>query len=111
METKIKEVQDYFKSKLIDGDFDVKEVTEYTISVKIYGQKFHVWIGNFHNHESINLYDGYYNFIMFDLTDEEKLKLQTILKKVVVKFKKELLAAEKERRIKELEEELQELDG
>ena len=35
MKTKIKEVQEYFKNKLISGDFKIDEVDQYVLKVTV----------------------------------------------------------------------------
>ena len=106
MKTKIKEVQEYFKNKLISGDFKIDEVDQYVLKVTIDDEyKFSLWIGNW-QFNTTRLYDGYYNFIMFDLTEEEGIKLKNIISPEVESFWKNVLIERKRKELAELENEI-----
>lgn len=47
MKQQIDEVCNYFKSKLVSGDFDVKDSQQHTVEVEVDGEyRFHIWTAN-----------------------------------------------------------------
>ena len=47
MKEKIKEIQDYFKDKILSEDFEVSEVSEHVTTLLVDGEyKFNIWTGN-----------------------------------------------------------------
>jgi len=107
MKTKIKEVHDYFKNKLLLGDFKIIKTEEHTMSVLIDNEyKFTIWIGNLHIPESRKLYDGMYNFMNIKFNVKESLKLNSIIKKPVKQFRETILYNQKLKELENLKKEL-----
>ena len=107
METKIKEVQSYFRNKLIAGDFKIDGTDEYVLNITVDGKyKFSIWIGNWNFPDNVRLYDGYYNFMMVDFNQKEIIKLKSIIAPEVDKFRKNVLLKNKRKELEELEKEL-----
>jgi len=80
METKIKEVQDYFKNKILSGQFDIAEFHEFDVCVlidKIY--PFCIWVGRESHAEYCKLWDGRINFIV---ANQQEIGLDLTLKNV-----------------------------
>ena len=82
MDEKIKEVQVYFKSKLLAGDFIVKSLTRYFTTVvvdEIY--EFNFWMGNQNVDGSCITYScaGEKNFIDLAWTKEEANTMLALL--------------------------------
>lgn len=102
MKEQIKQVQDYFKSKLLTKDFEIKKIEAYTMQIIIDGQfAFNIWIGNIDTPSLRYLYKDAPNFIDLQLTKSECETLHNLVVDDVKKYIKETLIAEK---IKELEQ-------
>ena len=75
MENKIKEVQAYFKNKMLKGEFEVLSIEEYYTKIQIDDKyKFHLWGGyNPDSYPNKKLWTATEeNFILFDFTIEER---------------------------------------
>lgn len=72
MKTKIKEVQDYFKGKIMSCEYEF-EVLDYYIKLTIDGEYvFHLWSGNLEQ-GVIKLSDvNKHSFMLFEFSEEEK---------------------------------------
>lgn len=46
LKDRIKELNDYFVEKLVNGEYKVKERSSYTVMVNIDSYKFNIWIAN-----------------------------------------------------------------
>lgn len=46
LKSKIKELNDYFVEKLVNGEYEVEERSKYTVMVDVDGYRFNIWIGN-----------------------------------------------------------------
>ena len=98
MKTKIKEVQDYFKSKLIAGDFEILEICYHTIKVSVENEyEFSIWIANWANPSHCELYKSEPNFIVIPFTEDEK----SILHDVIEPYRAEYLRSELKKEIEE----------
>lgn len=107
MEAKIKEVYDYFKSKILSKDFKIEEMSEYTFTIIIDGKyKFTIWVANLHIPESRRLYDNGYNFMMIEFTLKEKYKLNRILKDDIKNFHNKVTLPQKMADFNRLKKEL-----
>ena len=107
MESKINEVQDYFKNKILAGDFETIEIGEYVFQIKVDEKyQFSIWIGNWNIPDNTKLYDSYYNFIMFDLTKEEAIQLKAAIMPKVKAYRTGKLIEEKRKELAKLENEL-----
>src|SRR5690554_6914070 len=87
LNSRIKELNDYFVNKLVNGEYEVVESDRYTVMVNIDGYRFIIWIGN----EGSNLqtygqgFDSNFMELFFDsdqksmvyknLTRDEKSKM------------------------------------
>ena len=116
VEQKLKEVADYFKKKIIDGDFEFKSCGECTATITIDGKHdIKLWIAN----------DPKYNFEIYDMTlitlnSNELLKFKTQkerlagwrqVKKHVEAYRKEVLRKQKEEELERLKKELEQLNS
>lgn len=107
MKTKIKEVQDYFKGKMLSGEFTIIGVEEYTIELLIDDEyKFIIWIGNVDIATSRKPYSGKLSFMDIGLTDDEAIKLNDLLLPAINKFRKETLLEQKWKEFERLQNEL-----
>ena len=46
LNSKIKELNDYFVNKLVNGEYEVEKSDKYTVMVNIDGYRFDIWIAN-----------------------------------------------------------------
>ena len=109
MKEKIKEVQDYFKKKLLSGQFKVTEISEHLLHITIDGNyTFCIWVGNpnLPNTRDQHSTDCDNNFIHLNLNQKERITLHSRTKKIVSKYRKDVLVKEKRNKIKKLEREL-----
>jgi hypothetical protein len=63
MDELIKEVQQYFKTKMLTGDFTIESLETYKCVISIDEYKFTIWIGNPTIEETRRPYESGYNFI------------------------------------------------
>lgn len=67
---KIKEINDYFVNKIMNGEYIVETVGNYTVVINIEGYIFCLWATN--NHNYFKTYEAEYNSMALDFTDEQK---------------------------------------
>jgi hypothetical protein len=104
MQEKIKEVQDYFKNKILSKDFEVEKIEQHYFYLLIDSQyEFIIWIGNF---DIPRCTKPISSFIDIDITDEEAIKLHGLLLPIVNKYKKETLLEQKKKELEELQKEV-----
>ena len=77
----IKEIQNYFKSKIANGDFELLEVTECTVKITIEEFVFKLWLSNGVNF--FNTYDGSLMHLSFN--DDEREVCYNVLYPIYVK--------------------------
>lgn len=107
MKEKIIEVENYFKSKLLSNDFEIKEIKECTLSLSIDNKYiFTIWIGNFDLDNYIELYEGGFNYISLKFNLKEKVKLKSVIKKPVNEWRRNVLLREKRKEFNRLKKEL-----
>lgn len=107
MKTKIKQVQDYFKCKMLSQDFEIIKLSECTIRLVIDSEyEFIIWIGNMNIPHSTNIYKSSLSFMDVSLTNEECIKFNEVLLPVINKFKKETLLNKKKQELEQLQNEL-----
>ena len=97
METKIKEVQDYFKNKLLSGDFKIIKQDQYSVTVEVDSKyNFELWTANMYTVDgSIKLYEGSFNFINVEFNSVESCSIKRYLIKPVANYKKMLIEKKK----------------
>ena len=113
---KLQEVADYFKKKIIDGDFEFIKCDEYKATIKIDGEhEVKVWIAN----------DPKYNFEIYDSalitrnsaellkfkTQKERLAGWRQVKKHVEAYRNNILKKQKEEELERLKKELEQLNS
>jgi hypothetical protein len=111
MEAKIKEVQDYFKAKILASDFKVIAISEYVCDILIdENYKFGIWIGNIDIKDSVKIYNLYQsNFIYFQFEYSECIKLHKIFAPIKKEYVSNKLKAEKLAQIEKLQSEVKNL--
>lgn len=106
METKINEVQQYFKDKLLAGDFKIQEISEYVLRISIDDEYvFNLWIGNMDIADNMKCYDVYYNFMHLSFTEEERIQLKLGVSDNIKLWRKSILIAQKRAELEKLENE------
>jgi len=106
IEKQIKKVNDYFVKKLIDGDYEVYDSDSTTVKIQIdFQYNFELWIAN--GPESFECYSssffsGMSSFMHLSFSDKEKKELHR-------KFNIYNSKSQRERRVKELTKELNNL--
>jgi hypothetical protein len=90
MEKQIREVQQYFKDKILAKDFEIKKIGTYSLEIIIDNQYlFTIWIGNLLLiPEGVKLFTERYNFMDVPFTDEESKKLSKLIHKILIKRKR-----------------------
>lgn len=107
MKNQIKKIQDYFKSKMLSQDFEIKEVREHTMKLLIDTEyEFTIWIGNADIPNTRQIHDGTLSFMNIQFTRDESKKLHEILLPAVNKFKKETLLNKKKQELEKLQKEI-----
>lgn len=104
MKEKIIEIQQYFKNKLLAGEFTILKMKENTCKIEIDGEyQFIIWIGNFIKYpELTRLYEYEASFMQLDMTEEERIILNSILKPAVLRYRKDTLIAQKQAELEKL---------
>lgn len=115
IEDKLKDVADYFKHKIITGEFEFKTCGDYTATVLIDEKyEFQLWIAN----EPKNNFDFYdSSFILKNSSDFLKFRTQKErmagwkqVKPHVQAYKNKVLKREKQKEFNRLKKELEALD-
>jgi hypothetical protein len=107
MKEKIKEVQAYFKSKMLNGEFTITKMDQFTAELLIDGQfKFVIWTGNVDVPETRKTYDFAISFMDLELTDADAKKLDRFFKPEIKKFMVKGLLQSKRAELKKLESEI-----
>jgi hypothetical protein len=107
MKEKIKEVEKYFKQKLISGDFAVTKITCYEIILLIDDDYvFILWIAS--GLESLRINDavGSISFMNLQFTQAEIKQLWSIVEPIIKKYNKDVLLKKKTEQFYELKKEL-----
>jgi hypothetical protein len=112
MEIKIKEVQDYFKAKMLAGEFEMLDVETYQCSIRIDGKyDFFIWTANLQIPKTVKPYKGYtdhINFIDLPFAENESIEFCRVLEPIINSYQKasiEKEIAEKEAAVAKLKEE------
>lgn len=112
MKEKIKEVQAYFKSKMLNGEFTIAKMGSHTAELLIDGQfKFIIWTGNVDIPSTRKIYESELSFMDLKLTDTDAKKLDRFLKPEIKKFMVKDLLSSKRAELKKLESEILGLDS
>ena len=81
---KIKEVNDFFADKIMNGEYIVEEIDAYTVTINIDDFIFCLWSINGYYH--FKTYDSEYNFMALQFTDEQKQYLYPAFNKMVTDY-------------------------
>ena len=111
MKTKIKEVHDYFRDKLIKGDFKVRSIEEYYILLIIDGEYlFVIWSANESyalRAESCFINRRFeYSFMDINFREKDKISLWGKIKLIIKKHNDTVVLKAKELEFEKLKKEL-----
>ena len=104
MTEKIKEIESYFISKLVEGNYTVVQFKAPFVMVDIDGYKFTLWTSN--GVQFTSTYKGCYNFMDLDFSDEQKKSIYKNNCKKKEVFYKEFQREIDEKELKRLTEKL-----
>lgn len=106
MKEKIKEIQDYFREKLLKGEFEITKRERFTYTVLIDKEyKFEIWMSNGSEHRKLYC-SSIGTFMYFDLTKKQALKLHSLLLSDYNQFMKESLIESKKKALEKLQKEI-----
>ena len=75
MKTKIKEVNDFFVQKILNKEYEIKELNDYTTNIIVDDFKFCIWIANDQQNTRCHLTSQFENFMMLHFTREQQEKI------------------------------------
>ena len=81
---KIKEVNDFFVYKILNGEYVVEKIDTATVTINIDDFIFCLWSINGHYH--FETYANEYNFMALQFTDEQKQYLYPVFNKMVTDY-------------------------
>ncbi len=106
IQEKIKEIAVYFRKKLITGDYEFIECSEYRATIKIEGYNIDLWIGNkIKDHLSIYPSDTILNNDIIFRGEDDRIKVWDSLEPYVKEFRKK----ENLKKLREIKNEIEEL--
>jgi uncharacterized protein YaiE (UPF0345 family) len=111
MKEKIKEIQDYFLGKVLSKDFEIVGRSQYSWKILIDGEyQFSIWMEN--KPENRKFYHGVNDYFMEipDMTEENAIKIDSMLKNDYIRWMKEELLEEKRKELNELEDEINKIE-
>lgn len=104
---KIKEIQDYFKERILKGGFDLINCTEYIATISIdRTYPFTFWVRNGETQFSQYLSSNYPNFLNLNFTLDEDFKLFKLIDPLLIKYNLEILNQAKIEQYNKLKQEL-----
>jgi len=104
MKNKIKEVQDYFKAKILAGDFEVKKVSNHVSCIVVDGEfEFSIWA-----YFSFGQWSSDNCMYLGEFSEEEQKKGLELFRKVIEEDRLKKLKSEKLKQFNEMKKELEE---
>lgn len=112
IEETLKKAAEYFKNKVLSGEFEFKSCEEHTATIIIDGEyEFEMWISN-EPKDWFRFYEGsfsnvtpFYKYMGFR-TQKERLKAWGKLKPHIIEYKEKVLKREKQKQLNRLQKEL-----
>lgn len=78
---KLKEVQDYFRNKIVNEELNVKSISNCFVRVEVDGLPIVIWYGVVDDPKYCQIYNG--SIVLFDLSEEEQKIVHAKLKQSV----------------------------
>ena len=112
MEDKIKEVQEYFVTKMINGDFEFVSYDEYCVSIIIDGKySFELWIANKVSYLHLSNADSMKpNFMQLELKENQSNFIWEHLMPHIDQYNRTVVRTKKLKQIEELKKEVDEYE-
>lgn len=110
IEKKINEITQYFKDRIIAGDYEITDVRTFTTQVNIDGFDLDLWTGGFPE-SNFEIYLTQPGFISnsFKFTDDERAQAWELFEPRLKKFNHEFTRVKKLAQLKELQSEIDKL--
>jgi hypothetical protein len=111
MKKQIEQVQQYFKEKLLAGEFETKEIREHQMEVTVDGYPFSIWIGNWNLPDTREPYESSMTKFMQlpEFSDSECRRLHGIVAPIVNEYRSTKGRQAKLKQLEELKKELGEI--
>lgn len=100
LKDRIKELNDYFVEKLVNGEYDIKDSDKYSVMVNVDGYRFNIWIAN--GSSKVQTYGQGFNTNLMELVFSKDQK-STIYKNLMSEESRIALMEEIENKEKEIE--------
>jgi len=100
----IEALQEHFRTALLNGDFEVKEISETVIWLTITGQDFGFYFLD--TNKKLMQASVSIGLMPIQLTDEQEYELGALMEPIIFKWRKDVLIARKERELEALRQEL-----
>ena len=114
MKDQIKQVQEYFKNKIIEGDFEIVNIGSHDMTIIVDEEYvFSMWIANGTSgyNQTSPLFDCDPNFIKFGkLSESEQEEAFIHVKPAIIAHRKNKEIVEKQKQIEELKAEINDLE-
>lgn len=108
MKDKIMEVETYFRTKLLAGDFEIIEIDEFATKVLIDAcYHFSIWTGNMNIPATAKITKSGSSYMCFELTDDEAKILNRQLTPIVQKHLNTVLFEKKQQELEVLRKKLE----
>lgn len=105
MEAKIQEVKEYFKNKILEGDFKLIDIEQYECTLLIDSKyPFQVWLGNFETPHLRFVMKS--SFMNIDLNDAECIYLHNLIQFHIRHYRNLKLIDKKLQEVRDLKAEL-----
>lgn len=105
----LKEIHDYFRDKIVDGEYEVIKKEEHTWRVLIDGYTFVLWIANEDFGFATYIFGD--NFMALNFTVKQREKGWRKINKLIKEYNSTSLLSEKREQLNKLTKELEELEN
>jgi hypothetical protein len=95
MKTEIKKVNDFFVQKILNKEYEIKELNDYTANIIVDNFKFCIWMGNGPQNTRCYLTSQFDNFMMLDFKREQQEKIYKYFNAIRKENEVEMLLAER----------------
>ena len=95
MKTEIKKVNDFFVQKILNKEYEIKELNDYTSNIIVDNFKFCIWMGNGPQNTRCYLTSQFDNFMMLDFKREQQEKIYNDFNAIRKENEVEILLAER----------------
>lgn len=108
IQEKFLEVQNYFKAKLLNNEFEVGKINNYEIQLIIEGFEFWIWIGNMDVPTARNQKNcSTKSAMLLYLNDEESIAMNKIITPILQEYRRTILLKIKQEELESLQKEIE----